>query len=317
MRIAFLGGTGSIGHATAALAHAAGDELVVAHSGAHEGDPDLRAIHVHGSHEQLLAPGGPLESMQPEVLVDSFFGGPTPGATAAKAQQLLDFARRRGVERVVVVSSTDVYRAGIEAGLNGGYGLRLLPSDPLPITEDSALRDPDPQGDSHDNVRMEQALVQAGFEGPLTILRPGMIYGPFAHTREADLVSLAKAGQRRLELPSRGAQFFARVAAERVGRAVYAATRRSDVGPLACNVVDPYGWTYAGLAAEIGRILDWEWDPVEVAYDPNGEPPHPFALASPCVFDDRRLREVLGVHEPDPRAALEATVRWLWEHLMP
>jgi hypothetical protein len=42
---------------------------------------------------------------------------------------------------------------------------------------------------------------------------------------------------------------------------------------------------------------------------------HPFAVASPCVFDDRRLRDVLGVGEPDPRAALDDLVRWLAESL--
>ena len=29
---------------------------------------------------------------------------------------------------------------------------------------------------------------------------------------------------------------------------------------------------------------------------------------------DSRLRETLGVTEPDPRAALARTVEWLWEH---
>jgi hypothetical protein len=68
-------------------------------------------------------------------LIDSFYAGPDPGATAAKATELLAFAGRNGIGQVVAISSTDVYRYCIEAGLNGGYGLTLLPSDPLPLTE--------------------------------------------------------------------------------------------------------------------------------------------------------------------------------------
>jgi nucleoside-diphosphate-sugar epimerase len=315
VRIVFLGGTGPIGCAAASAAAAAGDEFYVAHSGAHEGPADLVATHLHGSHDELLAPGGPITSVEPEVLVDSFFGGPAQGATAAKAEALTRFAKRHGVKRVVAISSTDVYRYCIEAGLNGGYGLTLLPADTLPLTENSEIRAPDPNQDRHDNVRMEQALRESGFTGSITVLRLGMVYGKFAHTREAALVAKVKTGERRLELPGRGAQFFARVSVERVGLAVHAATRREEPGVFACNVVDPYGWTYAGLAAEIGRILNWDWEPVDVPFDPTDGPAHPFSLASPCIFDDRRLRDVLNVNDPDPRAALEALVPWLWENL--
>jgi len=76
-----------------------------------------------------------------------------------------------------------VYRYCIEAGLNGGYGLTLLPSDPLPLTEDSPLRDPDPFRDDHDNIRMEQALRGATFDGSITILRLGMVYGNPSRSR--------------------------------------------------------------------------------------------------------------------------------------
>ena len=309
-----MGGTGPVGCATAAAAVAVDDEFFVAHTGEHEGPPNLIATHLHGSRVDLLASGGLVERAEPDVLVDSFFGGPTPGATAVKADELLRFATRNNIRRVVAISSTDVYRYCIEAGLNGGYGLTLLPSDPLPLTEDSPLRDPDPFRDDHDNIRMEQALRGATFDGSITILRLGMVYGKFTDTREAGLVAKAKAGEHRLELPARGAQFFARVSVDRVGSAVHASTGRSEPGVFACNVVDPYGWTYAGLAAEIGRILNWNWEPIEVPFDPTAES-HPFALATPCIFDDRRLRDTLNVTEPDPRAALEDLVRWLWDNL--
>lgn len=125
-------------------------------------------------------------------MIDSFFGG----ATAVKADELVRFAGRAGVARLVAISSTDVYRYCIEAGLNGGYGLTLLPTDSLPLTEDSPLQEPDPTQQVHDNVRMEDALRSSELYGTVSILRLRMVYGRFADTREAGLVAKVKAGKR-------------------------------------------------------------------------------------------------------------------------
>jgi hypothetical protein len=61
----------------------------------------------------------------------------------------------------------------------------------------------------------------------------------------------------------------------------------------------------------IGEILTWTWETVFVRWE---EADHPFKGQSPFFFSDTRLRDVLKVLEPDPRAALEETVRWLWAH---
>ena len=163
----------------------------------------------------------------------------------------------------------------------------------------------------HDNAAMERALQAEQQDEAITVLRPGMIYGPLSAGREWTIVRLVRAGVHRIELSDGGAQFFARVAVERVGRAVVAAAERDSDPFVPVNVVDPYGWTYARLVREIGRFLDWEWEPVFV---PWGEAWHPFQTHTPYVCSDARLRELLGVHEPDPREALAETVRCLMEH---
>jgi nucleoside-diphosphate-sugar epimerase len=160
----------------------------------------------------------------------------------------------------------------------------------------------------HDNTAMEAALIGAGH---VTVLRPGAIYGPHAEVREWTLVGRIRRGERRLELPDGGSQFWHRVAVERVGAAVTAALTNAPDGFWECNVVDPYDWSYAGLAGEIAELLDWEWNPVRVAF---GETDHPWQTAHPVLCSDRRLRETLGVCGPDPREALAETVRWLWDH---
>lgn len=305
MRFVFIGGTKFLGPVAVGLAHAAGHEVIVAHSGAHEGPPDLPAKHLHGEREALLSEGSAVEQERPDVLVDTFAGGATyeKGAAAAAC------ARRCGA-RLIAISSCDVYRYGVEAGLHM-MAPALLPSDPLPLDEDSPLRTAPFFGvEDHDNVAMERALRDAAIT--TTALRPGAIYGKGdLLAREWPLVRRIKQGIRKLELPGGGVQFFHRVAVERVGLAILAAAERAPAGFWACNVVDPYDWTYAGLAREIGRILNWEWEPVAVSL---AAARHPFQLASPLVVSDRRLREVLLVTDPDPRDALEATVRWYWEH---
>lgn len=159
---------------------------------------------------------------------------------------------------------------------------------------------------------MDRALRAATPDGlRVTILRPGMIYGPGSAAREWTLVKLIKEGTRELRLPLGGGQFFSRVALERVGRAVVAAAERAPEGTWVANVVDPYGWTYAGLAAEIAELLGWRWEPAWVDWH---EASHLFKAQAPFVCSDTRLRDVLGVTGPDPRAALAEAVRWLWDH---
>jgi nucleoside-diphosphate-sugar epimerase len=306
MRVVFIGGTNFVGPVGVRLAHAAGHHVAVAHTGMHEADlPDVE--HFHGPRDELLAPDGPVERWRPEVVVDTFAGG----ATGEKARQLEAAAKRASVRQLVAVSSIDVYQYCVDAGLSDMSGAVPFPSEPLPLREESPLRKgPYPGGSpAHDNVAMETALQDGGQR--VTVLRPGTIYGPHPDVREWTLVEAVARGERELKLPDGGTQIFHRVAVERVGRAIVAAFDRAPDGFWACNIVDPYDWTYAGLAAEIAELLNWEWHPSRVPFD---DTEHPWQTAHPVLCCDRRLREVLQVLEPDPRAALAETVDWLWEH---
>ncbi len=77
MRVAFVGGTGPVGLATVPLLVAAGHDVAVAHSGAHEHESVAGLEHLHGSRDELLAPGGAVERFAPEAIVDTFAGGAT------------------------------------------------------------------------------------------------------------------------------------------------------------------------------------------------------------------------------------------------
>ena len=304
MRVAFIGGTNFVGPVSVRALCEAGHEVAVAHSGRHEAEGPESVEHLHGSRGDLLASDGLIERWRPEALVDTFAGG----ATAAKATALGECARRTGARQIVAISSIDVYQHCVDAGLADGSGARLLAHDPVPLIELARLRRaPYPGGGpEHDNVAMESALHGAD---RITVLRPGAIYGPHPSVREAFLVERIADGERVLRLPDGGSQLWHRVAVARVANAIVAALQRAPDGVWACNVVDPYDWDFSGLAARVAELLNWEWEPQRVDFS---EEDHPWQTSHPVLASDARLREVLHVTEPDPEAALEETVRWLW-----
>ncbi|MFL5953148.1 MAG: NAD-dependent epimerase/dehydratase family protein [Gaiellaceae bacterium] len=241
-------------------------------------------------------------------MIDTFGAG----ATGEAGAQLAAFLRRAGTDHVVAISSGDVYQHAVDAGISDGSGIVPLPRQTIPIDEAALLREaPYPGGSAaHDNVAMEAALHDAGW---VTVLRPGAIYGRFRNSRERYFIQRIERGVHELKLPAGGQQIFHRVAVERVARALVSALTKAPDGFWACNVVDPYDWTFGGLAAEAGAHFDWDWEPVEV---PFADADHPWAVAHPIFCSDRRLRGILMVdaEEPDPTVALHATLAWLWEH---
>jgi len=306
MRVLFLGGTGPVGLSSLPHLLAAGHEVALAHTGAHEPDAARDVEHLHGERDAMVAPGGPAERWRPNAIVDTFAGG----ATGVKAHQLGALAARAGAARIVAVSSMDVYRHCADAGVDDNPPAELA-RDALPLSEDSARRTgPSPgSGARHDNVAMEDALPG---DWAVTILRPGAIYGPFEHPyvlREWYLVGRVARGERSLQIPDGGTQLFHRVAIDRVGRAVAAALDRAPDGLWACNVADPTDYTYGALARLVAERFDWEWELEPVAWERSD---HPWNVRQPVFTDTTRLRQTLGVTEPDPVAATLAQLDWLW-----
>jgi hypothetical protein len=105
------------------------------------------------------------------------------------------------------------------------------------------------------------------------------------------------------ELPVIGARFWHRIAVERVAGAVVAALDRAPNGFWPCNVV-PYDWSFAGLAFQVAELLNWEWEPVRVEFTDSH---HPWQTDHPVLRSEHRLRNGLGVTDPDPRRALAET----------
>src|SRR5947199_10619378 len=88
MRVAVIGGTRFVGPVAVRLLVAAGHEVCVAHTGAHEPPGGLPGVeHLHASRDELLAGGGPVELWRPDALVDTFAGiGDGSGAVALPSE---------------------------------------------------------------------------------------------------------------------------------------------------------------------------------------------------------------------------------------
>jgi len=137
--------------------------------------------HIHGDRNHLPSCREAIQAFSPDVIVDLIL------SSGRQARESMDLAR--GIApRLVALSSQDVYRAwGVLKGVEPGE------LEPLPITEDSALRStrklypPEAiralQGilgwvnEEYDKLAVEQAVLNrpdvAG-----TVLRLPMIYGP-------------------------------------------------------------------------------------------------------------------------------------------
>lgn len=113
-----------------------GHEVAVAHTGRHEHPSSAGAHHLHGERDELLSIGGLVERWGPQVIVDTFPGG----ATAGKGAQLARCGARCGVDRIVAISSIDVYQHSVDAGLADFSGAVAFTAASLPLDELAPLR---------------------------------------------------------------------------------------------------------------------------------------------------------------------------------
>ncbi|SRR5579884_935569 len=185
MRILVIGGTHFIGLAAVRRLSEQGHDIAVFHRG--QSEPELPSsiqhIHSEGKHFPVHFSSESVEAFRrfaPDVVLHMVLFGEQDAHEAVKTF-------KGEARRLVAISSQDVYRAfGRVNGHEGGA------PDPLPITEDSPLResrypyrsDPprasdDPQRwmDLYDKIPAEQ-IIMSERELPGTVLRLPAVYGP-------------------------------------------------------------------------------------------------------------------------------------------
>ena len=304
-RTAFIiGGTGQIGVAATRTLTDHGWSVMVAHRGAHHGDPalterDVTTVRLDRSDTDAL-----LELARGHDLVID--------AAAFDTQHAHQLAKLAGdVGSLVVISTGSVY-----VGANGSYldiatGPDDFPDLPIPLPEDHPTVDNGEKTYSPLKAGMERTLLAT--DGlPVSILRPGAIHGPYSTMlREWFFIKRALDRRRHVVLAYDGESRFSTTATANLAELIRLCAEQPGVRVL--NAADEEGLSVAEIGRTVFAAMDHE---VDVRTFPG--PPHgalggsPWAVPRPLVLDMRRAHDELGYRQPVRYAdAVRADIDWM------
>lgn len=302
MNILILGGTKFVGPFVVRELVKLGHEVTIFHRGETEQDLPPNVRHVHGDFADFNKHVHALRGLSPEVVLDMV---PFRAEDAERLKAFEGVARR-----VVAISSQDVYRA-----FGRFWRTEPGPPDPMPLTEDSPLREKlSERGLEYNKTAIERALI----ERPnlhATILRLPAIHGRGDHVHR--LFSLIKRMDDRrpfILLSEAAAQWqWARGYVEDMAHAIVLAVTDERAADRIFNVAYEKTFTGAEWVEQIGRVVGWKG---EVLVLPNDQlPAHlqsdKFDLTQQFEVDSSRIRRELGYAEiVDFDEAMRRTIDW-------
>lgn len=318
MNVLIIGGTRFIGpHVVRHLVGDGGHRVTIFHRGQTEAEDLPHGVRqVYGDRRDLPAFLDEFRELKPQVVLDMIAYNEEDALTVVRTFKGL-------AERVVALSSADVYRAY-------GYLLRLQtgPPDRIPLNEDAPLRDvlyPYRAKAAGTNDRLfsyEKILVERAFmsdpELPSTILRLPAVYGPgdFQH-RFFEFVKRMDDGRPFILFEKgRDQWLWTRGYVESVAAAIALAVTDGRAQGRIYNVGEQDALSEAEWCRAIGQVIGWKGEVIVVPGDmmPAGMFGD-FALEHHLVVDTSRIREELGYSEQVSRAdALKLTVEWEGAH---
>jgi nucleoside-diphosphate-sugar epimerase len=314
MKALLIGGTGFIGPFTIRRLQEEGHTVTVFHRGNRPLPADIAQI--IGDRNSLPGYRDQLAREKFDVVIDFVV------SSVRQARQSMETLR--GITgRLVMLSSMDVYRAwGVHNGLEPG-GL-----EPLPLTEDSALRTKPaypPEvvkalkqmvswvGDDYDKVPAERAVLSDP-QLPATVLRLPMIYGP------GDYVHRFHPVLKRIDDGRRQIIFADDVAAirtprgyvEDVAAGIVRAATSPEAGGRVYNICEAEAFSELDWARKIAAAAGWDGEFVVLPHDRT--PKHllwPGNSAQHLVVRSDRIREELGYGEGiAQQEAFRRTIFW-------
>jgi nucleoside-diphosphate-sugar epimerase len=227
--------------------------------------------------------------------------------TAEHGRQLLSFADRIG--SAIVISSIVVYVEAAFRDAEGGPGQwRSLPSG---FTEEHPTMCASPDSYAGKKLALEQTLLSAD-SFPVTILRPGFIYGPYSHLpREWYFVKRALDERPYRILSYGGRSQFHPTAAVNLAELIRLAAEQP--GSRILNAGDPEPPTVQDIGEAISSVLGHRAENVLI----DGQPPGPaigdtpWSAPEPVIMDMSKAA-ALG-YQPKARYAdaVESAVRWM------
>jgi len=299
VRVVFLGGTAFTGPWAVRELVERGHDVTVFHRGKSEPELPNTVRHVHGDVAQFEDYVDELRMLSPDVVVDMLAFLPED------CRRLLAF---KGVaRRGVVVSSCDVYRAyGRARGTEPG------PLEPVPLTEDSPLREIVVDED-YDKVGVEREAA-ADPDFPVTILRYPAVFGPGdrQHRLHGYVRRMDDARPAIVLEETHASWRWVRGYVEDVGHALALAVESEQAAGRIYNVAAPVASSEAEWVHKIADVVGWEGRVVVARADLLPE-----SLRSTVDFrqhydvDSSRIRSELEYSElVDEQTALKRTVAW-------
>ena len=312
MNILVIGGTHFIGPYVVAQLIEQGHQVTLFHRGKTQADLPAAVCHLYGDRAQLHRYREDFYTLAPDVVLDMV------AYTEADAQAVVDVFKGM-TQRVVVISSVDVYRArdiiwNIETGV----------LDPVPLTEQSPLRShlypfrdlADLRGDipaDYDKILVEQAYQRTP-ELPATVLRLPMVYGPrdYRHRLQTYLKRMDD-GRSAIVLEANMATWQGSYGyVENVATAIALAVVSEQAAGHIYNIAEPDSLSEADFIRAIGQQAGWQGRIVEI---PSDQMPDTWQAsintAQHWIFDSTRIRQDLGFAEKISRAeGLRRTIAW-------
>lgn len=320
MRILVIGGTRFMGPKVVHYLSEQGHDITLFHRGQTHTDLPQGVKEILGNRRPLSASASELRELAPDVVLDMI------PFIEQDAQELMNtFIGIAG--RVLAISSQDVYRAfGRVNRKESG------PPDPLPLTEDSPLREnpypyrgetprhPDDSGrwmDNYDKILVER-LVMGNPDLPGTVLRLPAVYGPgdYQH-RLFTFVKRIDDNRPVILLDENVARWrWTHGYVENVAAAIALAVTDERASGRIYNVGEPYTLTMAEWVSSIGRVAGWKGRVITLPKD--RLPAHlieEIDTSQDIVVDTTRIRKELGYQEiVEHDEALRRTIAWEGAH---
>ncbi|SRR5579875_1202629 len=326
MRILVIGGTRFIGQAAVRALADAGHDITIFHRGQTEPDLPASVKHIHCGDASPAFIGWKVQflpqyvdefrRLAPDVVLDAM------PFTEQDARVVMDtFSGIAG--RIVAISSQDVYRAfGRVNRTEPG------PPDPIPLTEDSPLRDKlypyrqetprdanDPQKmfDDYDKILVERIMLSDPTM-PGTALRLPAVYGPLDYQHRLFSYLKRMDDQRPAILLEEGVANWRWTHGyiENVAQAIALAVTDERATGHIYNVGEPDAPSMLEWIRAISDAIGWHGEIVTLPAD--RLPPHLIEgidTHQELLVDTTRIRQELGYKEIIPLdEALRRTVAW-------
>src|SRR5215475_7438698 len=311
MRVLIIGGTGFIGSYVLRRLLGEGHSVAVFHRGQSGSALPREALRITGDRRRLADYGGEFDRVGPQVVLDMI------PYVEEDARALMSIFRGK-VERVVTLSSQDVYRA---------YGLFLRLEEgelePTPYDEGAPLRTrlypyrKTAQGGEdlayhYDKIPVER-VVMSDPQTPFTILRLPKVYGPGDRSRLFDYLKRMDDGREAILLGERKRRWrWTRGYVENVAAAIALAVTDARAANRIYNLGEGGALSESEWARSVGLAAGWSGEVVAVPEDTLPQSMiEPYLWEQHLVADTNRFRKELGYEEETPRQeALNRAIEW-------